>query len=255
MAKRSSTLNRRELLVRAVEISAAGAVTAFAWGSVSLRDAKAHWVPRPPGALAGSAFLSACARCGQCVTACPYHTLRLAGPTDPAPAGTPFFVPEDIPCYMCRDLPCVKVCPTGALDPLLKDIADARMGTAVVDPSSCLSYQGLRCEVCFRECPESGKAITIDLHPRTLSKHAMFIPTVHPDKCTGCGLCTKGCPTDKPAIRIADRTKVLGQIGEHYRLGWLAEDDPKNLRDLPDAPHTADDGKAGGLDFLNENAL
>ena len=189
------------------------------------------------------------------MTACPYHTLKLAGPGDPAPGGTPFFVPEQIPCYMCKDIPCVKACPTGALDPLLTNIADARMGIAVVDPSSCLSYQGLRCEVCFRECPEQDKAITIDLHPRSISRHAMFIPTIHPDHCTGCGLCTKGCPTDKPAIRIVDRTAVLGKIGEHYRLGWLPEDDPKNQREgLPDVVDDPN-AKAGGLDFLNENAL
>ena len=128
-------------------------------------------------------------------------------------------------------------------------------GIAVVDPSSCLSYQGLRCEVCFRECPEQDKAITIDLHPRSISRHAMFIPTIHPDHCTGCGLCTKGCPTDKPAIRIVDRTAVLGKIGEHYRLGWLSEDDPKNQREgLPDVVDDPN-AKAGGLDFLNENAL
>ena len=48
---------------------------------------------------------------------------------------------------------------------------------------------------------------------------------------------------------------MLGKIGEHYRLGWLPEDDPKNQREgLPDA-HEENDGKAGGLDFLNENAL
>lgn len=255
MTVRHDSLSRRTLLVRTLELSAAGVVTAFAWGTLGLRDANARWMPRPPGALDGKAFLSACARCGRCVTACPYHTLKLAGPADPAPGGTPFFVPEDIPCYMCKDIPCVKACPTGALDPLLTNIADARMGIAVVDPASCLSYQGLRCEVCFRECPEQDKAITIDLHPRSISRHAMFIPTVHPDQCTGCGLCTKGCPTDKPAIRIVDRESVLGKIGEHYRLGWLPEDDPKNQRDgLPDA-HEENDGKAGGLDFLNENAL
>ena len=85
----------------------------------------------------------------------------------------------------------------------------------------------------------------------------MFIPVVHPEHCTGCGLCTKSCPTDTPAIRIADRKAVLGQIGNHYRLGWLPDDDPKNLRDAApeDAAPEAPASGAGGLDFLNENAL
>ncbi|MFR6359120.1 MAG: 4Fe-4S dicluster domain-containing protein [Sutterella wadsworthensis] len=139
---------------------------------------------------------------------------------------------------MCKDIPCVKACPTGALSPALTGISDARMGIAVVDPASCLSHQGLRCEVCYRACPEEEKALTIEMHPRGISRHAMFIPVVHPEHCTGCGLCTKSCPTGTPAIRIADRKAVLGEIGGHYRLGWLPDDDPKNRRgDAPaDAP-------------------
>ena len=158
---------------------------------------------------------------------------------------------------MCKDLPCVKACPTGALSLTLDNISDARMGIAIVDPASCLSHQGLRCEVCYRACPEEDKALTIELHPRGISRHAMFIPVVHPEHCTGCGLCTKSCPTDTPAIRIADRKAVLGQIGNHYRLGWLPDDDPKNLRDAApeDAAPEAPASGAGGLDFLNENAL
>lgn len=254
MAKDAKS-SRREFLTKACELSAAGFVTAFAWGSLSLRDANARWTSRPPGAMDGTDFLALCSRCGQCVTACPYHTLKLAGPFDPAPGGTPFFIPEEIPCYMCRDIPCVKVCPTGALSPTLTNISDARMGIAVLDPASCLSHQGLRCEVCFRACPEEGKALTIELHPRGLSRHAMCIPVVHPEHCTGCGLCTKSCPTDVPAIRIVDRKAVLGEIGSHYRLGWLPEDDPKNIRDVaPDAStetNTPTTDAPGGLDYLN----
>lgn len=252
----SAKTTRRELLTKACELSAAGLVAAFAWRAMGLRDAHAHWMPRPPGALELRDFLALCAHCGQCVTACPYHTLQLADPTDPAPGGTPFFDPEKIPCAMCRDMPCVKACPTGALSPELTDIRDARMGVAVVDASSCLSYQGLRCEVCFRACPEEGKALTIELHPRGLSRHAMFFPTVHPDRCTGCGLCTKSCPTDRPSIRIAERRAILGQIGEHYRLGWLPDDDPKNLREEAPSPTESSDSDAtvGGLDYLNGSA-
>ena len=42
--------------------------------------------------------------------------------------GTPYFNARDVPCEMCDDIPCVKACPTGALDPALKDINKARMG-------------------------------------------------------------------------------------------------------------------------------
>ena len=116
------------------------------------------------------------------------------------------------------------------------------MGIAAIDPSSCLSWQGLRCEVCFRICPVKGKAITLDPHPRQLSKHAVFVPVIHPDDCTGCGLCTWSCPTERPAINIVERKAFLGRIGEHYRLGWLDSEDqphhPHAPKPAPAAPAT-----------------
>ena len=198
-----SKTTRREFLTKACELSAAGFVTAFAWGSLSLRDANARWMPRPPGAVDGKDFLALCLRCGQCVTSCPYDTLKLAGPFDPAPGGTPFFDPEKIPCYMCKDLPCVKACPTGALSLTLDNISDARMGIAIVDPASCLSHQGLRCEVCYRACPLIDEAITIDYRPREGDDiHAVFAPQVVSDVCPGCGLCEQRCPVSDPAPAI-----------------------------------------------------
>ncbi|MDR2451660.1 MAG: MauM/NapG family ferredoxin-type protein, partial [Candidatus Accumulibacter sp.] len=106
---------------------------------------------RPPGALPEDEFLAACTRCGLCVRDCPYDTLKLAAPGDPAPTGTPYFTARGVPCEMCEDIPCVKPCPTGALDPKLSDIAAARMGLAVlIDHENCLNFLGLRCDVCYR---------------------------------------------------------------------------------------------------------
>ena len=269
---------RRLLLGGALAAGCAAAAGSIVLGIPAARADAVRWRPRPPGALQGRRFTAACARCGQCVAACPYDALRLAGLLDPAPLGTPWFEPRKEPCRMCRDLPCVKACPTGALDPALEDVRDARMGVAVVDSNACLSWQGLRCEVCLRECPENGRALTIEARPRGLSKHAVFTPVVHPDACTGCGLCEKGCPTEVPSIRVADPAAVLGSIGRHYRLGWLSEDDPKNLRregppetpmpaagaggGLPDAPgageagaNASDGAEAAALDYLNAGEL
>lgn len=256
-ASAPSALSRRALLTHAVELSAAGVVLAWGFGVMGAREANAQWVPLPPGALSTrhgmKRFLAACSRCGQCVTACPYKTLRLASPSDPAPTGTPFFIPRETPCYMCQDIPCVKACPTGALDPALEHIEDARMGVALVDPASCLSFQGLRCEICYRACPEAEKAIVLEPLPRTISKHAMLRPVIKPEHCTGCGLCEKACPTDQAAIKVNNRETALGQIGAHYRLGWLSEDDPKNQRALP-TPTTrpsADEATDNALKSLN----
>lgn len=105
---------------------------------------------RPPGALEESDFVAACVRCGLCVRDCPYDTLRLGQIEEDVPTGSPYFVAREVPCEMCEDIPCVKACPTGALDPSLEHIDDSRMGLAVlVDQESCIAFQGLRCEICL----------------------------------------------------------------------------------------------------------
>ncbi|MGF6192948.1 ferredoxin-type protein NapG [Serratia sp. 2723] len=177
---------------------------------------------RPPGALAEGAFDSACIRCGQCVQACPYQTLKLATLLSPKAAGTPYFVARDIPCEMCEDIPCVVACPSGALDPNLTDIDQARMGLAVLlDHENCLNWQGLRCDVCYRVCPQIDKAITLELqHNERTGKHAMFLPTVHSQDCTGCGKCEQACVLEQAAIKVLPMELARGQLGEHYRWGW-----------------------------------
>lgn len=177
---------------------------------------------RPPGALTEKEFLGTCMRCGLCVRACPYDTLVLANVNKGVPMGTPYFLAREIPCEMCVDIPCVKVCPSGALDPGLTDIAKARMGLAVVaDQESCLAFQGLRCEVCFQACPVMNKAITLEMRPNLRSgKHALFLPVVHSDHCTGCGKCENVCVLEEAAIRVLPRKVVKGELGAHYRLGW-----------------------------------
>jgi len=90
-----------------------------------------------------------------------------------------------------------------------------------VDQESCLAFQGLRCEVCFNICPVRGEALTLDLqhNPRS-GKHALFIPVVHSDACTGCGLCERACVLDEAAIRVLPRRLAKGKVSEHYRFGW-----------------------------------
>ena len=159
---------------------------------------------------------------------------------------------------MCPDIPCKNACPTGALNPDLDDIVRARMGLAVIDIENCLSWQGLRCEICHRECPLTDKAITVEHSPRKLSKHAVFVPIVNSAHCTGCGICEKACPTDEAAIRVVQPDLVQGKIGEHYRLGWTS--DTPVTQDFKPAgqasPAFGPDHSAGsGLDYLNEEGL
>lgn len=194
---------------------------------------------RPPGAIADEEFLGACIRCGLCVRDCPFDVLKLSQAGDNVPLGTPYFVARDIPCEMCDDIPCVKACPTGALDHDLTDIDDARMGLAVVvDQENCLAFRGLRCEVCFNVCPLRSKSITLDLrhNPRS-GKHAMFVPVVHSEACTGCGKCERACVLEEAAIKVLPQHLARGELGQHYRFGWKEKQKAGGSLVAPDKEH------------------
>ena len=198
---------------------------------------------RPPGAIAELDFVGACIRCGMCVRDCPYNILELAKPENPVATGTPFFTARTLPCEMCEDIPCVKACPTGALEHSLTDIAKSRMGLAtLVDHETCLNFLGLRCDVCYRVCPLIDKAITLDVVPNTRTgRHAMFLPTVHSDACTGCGKCEKACVLEEAAIRVLPPKLAKGELSKTYRIGWEEKKavghsliDESKMLDLPD---------------------
>lgn len=207
---------------------AAGGACLMALG-VGLYSRQARALPaqalRPPGALAEADFLAACVRCGLCVRDCPYDTLKLAPLGDAngvGASGTPYFTARQVPCEMCEDIPCVKACPTGALDHGLTDINQARMGlAALVDHESCLNFLGLRCDVCYRVCPVIDQAITLEkMHNPRSDRHAMLLPTVHSDHCTGCGKCEKSCVLPEAAIKVMPVALAKGKLPSHYRKGW-----------------------------------
>lgn len=244
-AKRSG-ISRRRAMVSAFRAACGAAVGAVALMAMAKgATSKPALAIRPPGAGGEGDFLSACVRCGLCVRDCPYDTLKLAGWADEVATGTPYFTAREVPCEMCDDIPCVAACPTGALDPKLKVIDDARMGVAaLVGRESCLNLLGLRCDVCYRVCPLIDKAITLTrtANQRT-GKHAVFEPTVHAEACTGCGKCEKACVLPDAAIRVLPRELAMGKLGEHYRLGWEekrkhGESLIKGIVDLPDRGYT-----------------
>lgn len=198
---------------------------------------------RPPGAKAEEDFLGACIRCGMCVRDCPYNMLVLAKPESPVAVGTPYFTARALPCEMCEDIPCIKACPTDALDHGLTDINKARMGLAVlIDHETCLNFLGLRCDVCYRVCPVIDKAITLEMVPNLRTgRHAMFLPTVHSDACTGCGKCEQACVLEEAAIRVLPPKLAQGQLSKTFRIGWEEKKaagrsliDESQILDLPD---------------------
>ena len=257
--KREPISDRRKFIFNMARGVGVATLGGFVW-SAYIGEAKASkLLLRPPGALKEEDFLKTCIKCGLCVEACPYDTLLLAKPGDHKPIGTPYFIPREIPCYMCTDIPCVPVCPSGALDldsvitGKELDINLSDMGVAVVDHESCIAFWGIQCDACYRACPLLGSAITIEYQKNERTgKHAFMKPVVHSDPCTGCGLCEHACVTEKAAIQIFPREVVQGRAGNHYIKGWDKEDD-KRVKDAKAIKTVTEISKESAIDSLNDS--
>jgi len=234
-------ITRREFFLKSARSAGLLALGGLVWSAYVDEVTASKLILRPPGALKEKDFLAACIKCGLCVEACPYDTLLLAKPGDNKPLGTPYFIPRDIPCYMCPDIPCVPICPTNALDEKrvssngILDINTADMGLALIDESACIAFWGIQCDACHSACPLLNEAITLEYkkNDRT-GKHAFIVPVVHADVCTGCGLCERACITQKASIFVLPRELVTGRAGDHYIKSWNKKDEErlKNAREI-----------------------
>lgn len=98
---------------------------------------------RPPGALEEDLFLASCIKCGQCLQVCPPQVIELAGIDQGIGIGTPYITPRAGACILCKGLPCVLSCPTGALDHQINHGTEANMGLAVfTGKETCLARDG-----------------------------------------------------------------------------------------------------------------
>ncbi len=149
---------------------------------------------RPPGALPEAEFMSACTRCTACQEACPYDSIKRLGPEFGSQSGTPAVIPDETPCYLCTDMPCITACEPAALVPVARH--EVTMGLAVLDEPACLVSQQQPCDYCLTRCPLKGEAISAD---------ERGLPVIHGDLCTGCGVCAYLCPggalTINPTVR------------------------------------------------------
>ncbi|MCC7548301.1 MAG: MauM/NapG family ferredoxin-type protein [Burkholderiales bacterium] len=203
MTDTSGPRDRRDFLRQCVGLASSAGVAGLL---LAAHARQAQALPpvaiRPPGALDEEVFSAACVRCGLCVRACPFDILHLATPDRGVTVGTPYFVARQGACEMCEDIPCVVACPTGALDHDLRDIAQARMGVAVLTGrDTCYAVaQQTGCRACYLACPVKGRAITMERHQA--NGRGYFEPTVHTDACTGCGKCEQACVTEKASIKV-----------------------------------------------------
>lgn len=169
---------------------------------------------RPPGAVDEKRFMALCIRCNRCLEVCPYNSIKRAGLG--ATIGTPYVLPEHKACYLC--MACCRLCPTGALDKLLKNPEDVAMGKARIDPTICYSHLflehdvlpentgtkiGALCNTCYNVCPLADKAIAL--------KDNLF-PVIL-DGCVGCGICVERCPT-RPRRAVNVIPAGLGRADE-----------------------------------------
>ncbi len=263
---------RRNFMATTLQSVGLAALGGMLWSGYTDSVKASPLVLRPPGALPEKDFLTACIKCGLCAEACVNRetnrdtqtgeqregTLKMAKGGDSVLIGTPFFEPLDVPCYMCEDIPCVPVCPSGALDmpSLLNekkelDINKASMGLAVVHKESCISYWGIQCDACYRACPLLDSAITIEYQKNDRTgKHAYLLPIVHDNACTGCGLCEQACVTEKPAIFVLPNEVAKGKAGDHYVKGWDAKDQER-VKDAKEIHTKTKRSEKEATDYLN----
>ncbi len=260
--KKDKMPSRRETIKKMLQGAGFLGLGGLTWGAYIDEAKSAELILRPPGAIPEKDFVKACVKCGECVIACPYDTLKLAEPGDKKPVGTPFFEPRKVACEMCPDIPCVPVCPSGALDVNLVssvneenkekqlDINKSKMGVAVVDTSSCIAFWGIQCDICYRACPLMDKAIELkyERNERT-GKHAFLKPVVNNEVCTGCGLCEHACVTEKAAIKVLPLEIILGKAGSHYIKGWDKDDEKR----LEEKDIKEDEKMNKALDYLNSD--
>ena len=84
-------------------------------------------------------------------------------------------------------------------DFVCSEIGEAPLSVVVIDSLKTQARNTIR-----------GDAISLEIqHNERSGKHAFFIPVVHSDACTGCGLCEKACILEEAAVK------------ETARLDWL----------------------------------
>lgn len=176
------TISRRALLQLAGSAAVSGAVLGLTGVG------RAQNLVRPPGALDEIDFLASCSRCLRCLDVCAPMAIKPATVLNGfANIGTP--VLETNKCILCME--CIRTCPTGALGKIPK--TEVYLGTAVILKDVCFAWKKTRrCRECEKAC--KYKAVIMEKDR---------FPVIVADKCNGCGICMRRCPTEPKAIYIS----------------------------------------------------
>lgn len=163
---------------------------------------------RPPGAVS-SGFNALCARCGNCMQACPYDLIQ----PDMGLSGIDgLFTPtlnfrsknseQEQFCFQ-ECVACSEVCPTGALTVLdMVEKQQRAIGLATVCRKECVAWGKQEyCVVCQEYCPYQA-IIEVE-------RGGVVCPIVDIDKCRGCGACESQCPAQPIAIVVRGRIPQL----------------------------------------------
>lgn len=173
--KASQSFKRRKFLA-----AGAGIVVMLGLGLMGANSKKKTPLLRPPGGQNEDSFLAKCIKCDRCRSACPTSAIGVASIEEGIiEARTPIMKFHIGYCDFCNK--CIEACPTQALEPFDKNTVKIGIAT-LTDTCIALNYGG--CTLCYEAC--EYKAISLDDQKR---------PIINPDKCNGCGICEKICPS------------------------------------------------------------
>jgi ferredoxin-type protein NapG len=102
--------------------------------------------------------------------------------------------PEIHPCRLCKDLPCIKACPSGALVTPAKEVP--AMASVRFLQEKCLNTEGVLCDACEGSCPPQIAALKMK------GPFSKRVPEIDLQRCVGCGLCAYYCEEQGNALKI-----------------------------------------------------
>lgn len=150
----------------------------------------------PPGSISTKRFKQACTACSLCVASCPTQVLT---PTFMDFGESGFMQPKmnyeksycDYECNVCG-----KVCPTGAIMPLLLEEKKlTQIGEAELLEDVCVVFVNHEnCGACGEVCPTHAIRFT--------DKENILYPEIDKQYCIGCGACQLACPTAPRSIIV-----------------------------------------------------